>query len=131
MKFKITNYKKLVQWVLVLVLSLFLVYTVIQIVFSLILLKREGVISRRSFHRFSLKPQVSDIQSWMTIRYINVIFSLPAEYLKSELDIQDKNYPNISISSLAKKNKVSTTNLLSETQVLVEKYLLENISTHE
>lgn len=125
------KYKKILQWFLVFVLLVFLIYTLIQIVGSITELKREGFISRRNFHKYSSKPQINDMQSWMTFRYINVIFSLPPEYLKTELNILDKSYPNIAISVLAKKNKINPMNLLSSTQQAVQKYLTENTPANE
>lgn len=130
MKFNF-NYKKIIQWFLVVVLVIFLIFTFVQIITNVWELKREGVISRRNFHKYSSKAQISDIQSWMTFRYVNVIFSLPLDYLKHELNIQDKNYPNISISSQAKKNKINTSLYLSSVQQAVNKYVLEHFVKYE
>lgn len=40
----------------------------------------------------------------MTFQYINLVFSLPKDYLKDELQITDSKYPNISIAKYIKRN---------------------------
>ncbi len=37
----------------------------------------------------------------MTVAYINEAFGLPGDYLKNELKISDKNYPNITLHKVA------------------------------
>ena len=57
-------------------------------------------------------PDVSQIRGWMTFRYINLVFNLQPDYLKNSLDITDKRYPNVSINSLAKTQKITSQSIL-------------------
>ena len=42
---------------------------------------------------------VSAIRPWMTFDYINRLFNLPSDYLKTALKITDSRYPRITISN--------------------------------
>lgn len=51
---------------------------------------------------------VNNIRDWMTFSYLNKIFKIPDNYLKSQLNISDSGYPNITISRAAKSQNVQT-----------------------
>jgi hypothetical protein len=59
-------------------------------------LRHRGVL-RFSQYRLRSLADVDLIQRWMTFNYINKVFNLPADYLKINLGIIDKRYPNIII----------------------------------
>jgi hypothetical protein len=53
------------------------------------------------------RPTPAQVQSWMTFRYINLVFRLEPDFFKSQLGITDAHYPNISINTLANEQKKS------------------------
>jgi hypothetical protein len=63
------------------------------------------------------------IDTWMTFRYINLIFKLPPDYLKGNLNISDKRYPNISLGGYIKNNKLDKTTFLDNVRKAVADYL--------
>ena len=71
-------------------------------------------------------PSVSDVNSikpWMTFNYINKIFNLPNEYLKTGLGISDAKYPNITIQKSIQTQGASSTAYLEELKGLVREHL--------
>ncbi len=62
------------------------------------------------------------IDTWMTFRYINLIFKLPPDYLKNSLNILDKHYPNISLRGYIKNNKLDGTTFLNNVKSVVGNY---------
>jgi len=63
--------------------------------------------------------QVSDIHTWMTFDYLNVVFKLPTDYLKNKLSITDPRYPNIIINRYALLNDINPQQLLYTIQQLI------------
>lgn len=57
---------------------------------------------------------IEDIEVWMTFSYINFRFHLPPDFLREELSIDDKKYPNIPISRYVKKKKLDSTQFLRQ-----------------
>ncbi len=55
-----------------------------------------------------------EIDQWMTFSYINFIFKLPSDYLKTILSITDPRYPNIPIERYARKHHISIPQLLEQ-----------------
>jgi len=74
----------------------------------------------------SIMTSSSAITMWMTFDYINTIFSLPEDYLKTQLHIQDARYPNISLKSVVKKNKIDRDIFLKSVQQSVDEYIRQN-----
>ena len=62
------------------------------------------------------------IDTWMTFSYINLIFKLPSNYFKDNLNILDKRYPNISLRGYIKNNKLDRTTFINNVKNTVEKY---------
>jgi hypothetical protein len=63
---------------------------------------------------------VDAIQDWMTFRYVNNAFNLPPDYLKSNLSITDKKYPDITINKWANDSKQDKTVLLERIKTLIQ-----------
>ena len=64
-------------------------------------------------HRPLAVTDTGYIRPWMTFDYINTIFKLPKDYLKTELGITDNRYPRLSINQSARtsgQNPISTNN---------------------
>lgn len=67
---------------------------------------------------------VNLIDTWMTFNYINIIFKLPADYLKTNLNILDKRYPNVSLNGFIKNNKLNKATFLESVRQAVSLYLI-------
>lgn len=73
--------------------------------------RREGTFDRRPpisdlFGKPGERAGVPDpqkIESWMTFKYVNVVFDLSDDVLKSALKIEDSKYPNLPIGKYSKK----------------------------
>ncbi len=59
------------------------------------------------------------IRSWMTFDYINHLFSLPADYLKTNLNVNDSRYPNLSISEYSESLSTSSISFLDTVRLVV------------
>ncbi len=107
--------KKPSQWALLGILICVLAGALYYFVVNFEFLKHAGYIRVRARHMVVgqvIKPE--QIRSWMTFRYINLIFGLPPEYLQTLLGVTDKRYPNVSVGSLAKQQGVSPALLLQK-----------------
>ena len=58
---------------------------------------------------------VSIIQSWMTLDYVNRIFALPPDMLKTTLSITDARYPRMPVATLLQRTKDAVQAYLSST----------------
>jgi len=62
----------------------------------------KSIIDNMRHHKALTQEDVHIIESWMTFRYLNVIFNIPSDYLRDALQITDTRYPNLTIGRLAK-----------------------------
>jgi len=62
------------------------------------------------------------ISGWMTFRYVNLEFNLPPSYLQGALKITNTRYPNLSLDSVAKQQKISSASLTAKTVNAVKSY---------
>lgn len=90
-------------------------------------LYRKGDITpafQRMHHRTGIRPLpiASEIQGWMTFRYINYVFNLPANYLDSKLNISDPHYPNITLNKYAGAHALGQAAFLLSVKNAVEAY---------
>lgn len=70
---------------------------------------------------------ITDVQyigAWMTFQYVNFIFNLPEEYLRTSLQIKDTNYPNITLGKYLRKNKLIRGEFVTSVQKAVRAYLV-------
>ena len=70
---------------------------------------------------------ITDVQyigAWMTFQYVNFIFNLPEEYLRTSLQIRDTNYPNITLGKYLRKNKLIRGEFVTSVQKAVRAYLV-------
>lgn len=79
---------------------------------------------RTQQNRPSALPAPSTIDSWMTFDYLNKIFNLPPDYLKTSLNITDSRYPFLTISRLAREQKQNTTGTLSIVEQAISNHLI-------
>ncbi len=82
--------------------------------------KRSRAFWRLQNSQTASKPEA--VEGWMTFRYLNTVFKLPTNYFKDALKISDKNYPNLTINSLAKAQKIDAKNLLVRVVILIQNY---------
>ena len=69
---------------------------------------------------------VDSIQTWMTFDYMNRIFILPPNYLKTKLEITDTRYPRLTLQRFLKENQTGkTVASLSEIQNAVRDYFTQ------
>ncbi len=99
------KYKEALLWVGLGVFTVILASALYYLVKNFEAMKLRGNFRRHSQTQ-NLSPE--QIRGWMTFRYINSVFHLPAEYLKNSLNITDRRYPNLSLDSLAKEQKISS-----------------------
>ena len=66
---------------------------------------------------------IPTISSWMTFDYINRVFVLPPDYLKSWLGLDDKRYPALSLAQYAKESSADPSVVVSRVQDAVGEYL--------
>ncbi len=94
-------------------------------------LRRESIINaRESWLTATLKDHhhltvndVSVIRSWMTFDYLNNLFAVPPEYLKTQLSVKDPTYPKLTIGKFAKDIGQPASSTLEEAQNAVRQYL--------
>ena len=70
---------------------------------------------------------VSAIAPWMTFDFINHVFNLPPEYLKTTLSITDARYPTLTISHYATESKITTNQLTAQVQNIVKNYFTSSV----
>ncbi|MDD2565782.1 MAG: hypothetical protein PHZ26_04400 [Candidatus Gracilibacteria bacterium] len=108
------------------------ILSVLIVLFSLFIFKKIQINDRiihNPLSNFNHKTSINDvnfIESWMTFKYINVIFKIPEEYLKTKLYIVDKKYPNIPLGKYARNSKIENTIFLNQVKELVLEYIKLN-----
>ena len=69
---------------------------------------------------------VSDVESidvWMTFQYINFIFNIPEDHLKSALHIEDSHYPNLSVGRYIKNKQLNKAEFVASIKNTVRAYM--------
>ena len=67
--------------------------------------------------------EASFIGSWMTFDYVNRLFGIPSDYLKNTLQINDAEYPRMTLSGYAHRNSLNVATFLEQVQAAVRNYL--------
>ena len=65
---------------------------------------------------------VNLIDTWMTFSYINTIFKLPPNYLKDNLQISNRRYPNMSLIGYIRGNGLDRDAFLESVRTAVTDY---------
>ena len=94
---------------LVLLLALFVRQVAIMRPSLISLSPRSWHLSVRSRRPLTASDAAS-IQSWMTFDYLNKVFALPPEFLKTTFGITDPRYPRLSLAHYAETKGVSAAN---------------------
>lgn len=66
---------------------------------------------------------VNLVQSWMTFDYINKIFNLPTDYLKTALNISDTHYPRLPLLRYARNTGVDANVFTDRVKNAIHDYL--------
>lgn len=127
--------RRLIDWIIA-GLGIILAVLLFLLVRQYQTLRRESFISaRESWLMSALKDHphltVSDanvIRTWMTFDYLNKLFSLPPEYLKTQLSVTDPTYPKLTIGKFAKDIGQPASSTLVEIQSAVRQYLENPLS---
>ena len=108
------------QWLTLVVCVAILLVAVYYTVGNIASLHRQGYM-----HRYQTRQQGAAnlyIRSWMTFSFINQQFNLPANYLKDTLKITAKNYPKVSLSSVASAEKKTSPAIILEIENAIKNY---------
>ena len=84
--------------------------------------RRHGFFGPPNSRNLHKRMDLSEIRGWMTFDFINKAFVLPPDYLKSELGITDKKYPNITVDGWAKNNQESSSALLDKIKKIIQNF---------
>jgi hypothetical protein len=78
-------------------------------------------------HHLSLRQpsalEPAAIATWMTFDYLNMVFKMPPDYLKNELNITDARYPRLTIKRMATDRKANAALILTGVKAAVENFL--------
>ena len=66
---------------------------------------------------------VAQIQTWMTFDYVNHVFNLPPDYIKSKLNISDQRYPRLTIAQYSTQVGLNKVDVLLQLQGYIKEYL--------
>jgi hypothetical protein len=95
-------------------------------------LRHEQLVSAREFWISSIirnhgpltVADTSIIRPWMTFDYVNKIFNLPPDYIKTTLAVTDPRYPQLSLGSYAKHIATTSNAFAGDVANVVRSYLL-------
>ncbi len=65
---------------------------------------------------------ISYVHSWMTFDYVNRLFALPPDYLKTKLAITDARYPQLTVSSYASHSHLNLATIMSNLDDAIRAY---------
>ena len=71
----------------------------------------------------TMVKDIEFIDDWMTIQYVNFIFSLPDEYLKNRLIIDHPKYPRLPIGRYAKQKGLDKAKFLESIKNAGREYM--------
>lgn len=84
---------------------------------------RDAFVNIANHHGPFTAKDVPLIQGWMTFDYVNKIFNLPPDYLKTSLGISDARYPQEVIFKYAGRAHENVSALVGQIQNLVRSFL--------
>jgi hypothetical protein len=106
-----TKFNKYARPIIFILLVALLAAILVWFVLDINSLNRQGIFNSSRLHRrrnVNTNPAIapSQIQGWMTFRYINYIFNLPPNYLNSKLGITDSSNANITLDKYSSTHKL-------------------------
>ncbi|HUZ92817.1 MAG TPA: hypothetical protein VNG29_02340 [Candidatus Paceibacterota bacterium] len=99
-------------------------------------LARQGILNVREFwlsafvrgHGPPTVEEIGLVRPWMTFDYVNRLFILPPDYLRTRLAIADPRYPHITISGYADHNRLDIGTVMNEVDGALRDYLINATS---
>jgi len=99
-------------------------------------LRREQIISARELQLSNLlkndgsltTADVTLVGPWMTFSYINTLFKIPPDYLKTDLSITDPSYPQLSLYGYAKYQNKGIATVVDQVERSLSDYLTTSTS---
>lgn len=124
------NERRLIDWIIA-ALGVTLAILLFFFVRQYRILRRESILNIRESgltNTFKNNPHLTPndadvIQFWMTFNYLNKLFNLPPEYLKTQLSISDAAYPELTVSKYARDSHQFASSTLEEVQSAVRQYI--------
>jgi len=129
--FKKTNgERRLIDWFIA-ALGIILAVLLFFLIQQYRTLRRESILSARESwlmnalknHPHLTAADAGAIHAWMTFDYLNKLFNLPPEYLKSQLSIPNAGYPKLTIDEFAESIHQGASSTLVNVQNAVRQYL--------
>jgi hypothetical protein len=125
---------KYLRWILI-GLAALLVILLVSLFAQYESLRQAEIISAHEFQRSQIlerhaplaPSEASVVRLWMTFDYVNKIFALPPDYLKTQLNVSDSHYPRLTIGEYAESVKVDQTTALTQVQNAVRNYTTSSI----
>ncbi len=113
------------------ILAIILAVLVVFFVLQYRALRRAQIMNAREFfiasfvkyHGPLTASDVGLIRSWMTFDYLDKIFNLPPDYLRTRLSIADPHYPQLSLGGYARSRSLDPTAFLNQVEIAVCEYL--------
>lgn len=62
------------------------------------------------------------IMPWMTFEYVNAVFRLPSDYLRSKLGIDDERYPRMDIRSYVERSRQDLKDFVARIRTAIAEY---------
>jgi hypothetical protein len=124
------NERHFIDW-LIAALGVLLAILLFFLVRQYQILRRESIISARESwlmnalknHPHLMANDTGAIRSWMTFDYLNKLFNLPPDYLKTQLSVTNPAYPRLTIGTFAKDVGQPASSTLTKIQNDVRQYL--------
>lgn len=122
------KYQKYIRLSIAALLFLILIALLIWLVIDIKNLSNAGALRvphpLRHRHQLSANPilQLSQIEGWMTFRYINYVFNLPTNYLNDKLDIPKTTNLNQTLDKYADARKMDRATFLATVKQAVAEY---------
>jgi hypothetical protein len=124
------NIKTYIKYAIILLVVLLFVLGVF-LIKDYISLRRMQIINAREFQLSNLLKNhgqltandITVIRPWMTFDYINTLFNIPPDYLKTALVISDPSYPRLSLYGYADHQHVNVMMVLSEVESSTRAYV--------
>lgn len=118
----------------IIILAVIFIFLGIFVVNTYRALRRAQIINARELQLSALLKNrgplgandIGVVRPWMTFDYINKLFNIPPEYLKTRLSISDGRYPQLSLFGYAKSVHLATAAFMSEVTSTLRDYLTNN-----
>lgn len=103
----------------------FIIQAIVVIVFSAFVIIDVGdlIHDYRQARQATPAPQSTlQLESWMTFNYVNFVYDLPPDYLRTTLHITDPRYPNVEIRHYAKRYGIDQNTLMHNIDSAINLY---------